>query len=89
MARAQLLIPWSVTQTGGSEGKAGGGGWGEGEGLCWEGREEATSVPVLNDSLGQPPLHMLLGEREAGMQTQTNRWRGRGGLREVKLIREG
>lgn len=62
-------------------------GW-EGEGE--EGRERGgvASVPTLNDSLGQPLLHMLSGEREARMQTQTNRWRGeRGGLRDVKLIR--
>lgn len=52
-----------------------------------EGGEEAASVPTLNDSLGQPLPHMLSGEREARMLTQTNRWRGeRGGLREVKLI---
>lgn len=44
-----------------------------------EGREEAASVPTLNDSLGQPLLHMLSGEREARMQTQTNRWRGERG----------
>lgn len=52
---------------------------GEGEG---EGREEGASVPTFNDSLGQPLLHMLSGEREAHMQTQTNRLRGKkGGLR--------
>jgi len=62
-------------------------GWGGGG----RGREEAASVPTLNDSLGQPLLHMLPGEREARMLTQTNRWRGDNerGLREVKLIREG
>lgn len=27
----------------------------------------AASVSTLNDSLGQPPLHMLSGEREARM----------------------
>lgn len=45
----------------------------------------AASVPTLNDSLGQPLAHMLSGEREARRQTQTNR--GKGGIREVKLIR--
>lgn len=41
------------------------GGWGGG----------TASVSTPNDSLGQLPLHMLSGERETRMQTQTNRWR--------------
>lgn len=49
-----------------------------------EGREEAASVPTLNDSLGQSLPHMLSGEREARMQTQTNRWRGERGIKRGK-----
>lgn len=61
------------------------GGWTREE-VEGEGREEAASVPTLNDSLGQPLPHMLSGEREARMQTQTNRWRGgRGGIKRGKI----
>lgn len=69
------------------EGLVAAGEWRE-EGGCGWGGGGAASVPALNDSLGQPLPHMLSGEREAhGQSQQTNRWKGGGGVREVKLIR--
>lgn len=67
-----------MEKCGGGGGRGGGGGEGEGE-EGGEGREEVASVPTLNDSQGQPLPHMLSGEREARMHTQTNRWRGERG----------
>lgn len=71
---------WSVTQTGGQEEGPVVAGGRESEG---EGSEVGASVPTLNDSLGQPLLHMLSGASKARMQTQTNR----SGGDEIKLIR--
>lgn len=96
MARAQPLIPlvcdlnrwiggkgwsWRVDGEGGRGGGRGGGGRGE---------KRLHLSPTLNDSLGQPLPHMLSGEREARMLTQTNRWRGgKGGIKRGKIDRDG
>ena len=86
MARAQPLIPLVCDLNRWIGGKGwlwlGGRRGGDREG---EGREEAASVPTLNVSLGQPLPHMLSGEREARMQTQTNRWRGERGIKRGKI----
>lgn len=71
---------------------------GRGEGcvyvLSGEGRNGggyAASVPVLNDSPGQPAPrpHMLVGERgrHAGEPRLTGGGGGGGGIREVELVR--